>query len=292
MDIPGRDSPEFPVWRYVTPAYFDILGIPIIQGRTFQEDERTATSDVYVLSESLARRRYGSTNVVGEAFGDGGTVVGVVGDVQNRGLSAAVDSEYYVLRKNPQLGQPPTGSPDFYRHAFLVVRTGLDQTVAVDEIRSQIAAMDPTAPVTFETFADRLRRETAPARFNGTLTSLFAVLAVVLAGVGLYGVTAFLVVRRTPEFGLRMAIGATRASNIELALSGAAKCTLTGIALGTLGSLMTARFLDSLLYEVPARDPWTLVASSGILATISLVSAGMAARRAANVDPIEALRHE
>jgi putative ABC transport system permease protein len=152
--------------------------------------------------------------------------------------------------------------------------------------------MDPTIPVSFETLKGRLSRETAPERFNTALVGLFAILALVLASIGLYGVTAFLVRRRTRELGLRLAVGATPASNVALALGAAARYSVVGIAIGTAGSLAVSRTLDSMLYEVPSPAPWILAASLVALATVSLTAAGLAARRAARVDPLVALRHE
>jgi len=284
-------------WRYVTPGYFAALGIPILRGRGFTEADRDADARSVILDESLARRLFPGRDPVGghilEDHGVWYTVVGVSRVVRNRGLSADADPEYYVLRKpviddNFRRAEPPTG----WRETTVVVRTSLSPALVVRELRQALASLDRTLPVETETMQERLVQVTARPRFYAWLLGLFAAIALALAAFGLFGVMSFLVARRIREFGVRVALGATPAAIMRAALGNAARWVGAGILCGIAGSLAVARSLRSILYRADAVDPAVLAAGVALLAAVALVAAIIPARRAARLQPLEALREE
>jgi len=162
----------------------------------------------------------------------------------------------------------------------------------VDWLKREFAALDPALPVKYGSMRQRVSGSVEKPRFNAFLLSIFAAMGVLLAAVGLYGVMAFLVGQRTQEIGVRMALGATPRTITKLVLRRAAAWTLAGALVGLAGSLFAARALQSILFEVPARDPWTFTAVLPLLLAIALGAAWIPAMRAARVDPMTALRHE
>jgi ABC-type antimicrobial peptide transport system permease subunit len=159
-------------------------------------------------------------------------------------------------------------------------------------VRATAAALDPTLPVNIETLNQRVGRLAERPRFNALLLGLFAGMGLTLAAIGLYGVMSFLVAQRTREIGVRMALGATPGAVARLVLAHAARWTVAGAVLGAIGSLWAARLLDALLFHVSARDPWTLIAAIAVLLGTALAAAWIPSRRAARVDPMQALRQE
>jgi putative ABC transport system permease protein len=164
--------------------------------------------------------------------------------------------------------------------------------VMADWIKKDLATVDPELPVSIASMNERVGKLAERPRFNAFLLALFAGIGVLLAMIGLYGVMAFLVGQRTPEIGVRMALGATPGAIAKLVLSRAARWTLAGAALGLIGSLFTTRLLRTLLFEVPERDPWTYGAVLPLLLVVALAAAWIPSRRAARVHPMTALRHE
>jgi len=305
IDIEGRPPrPEgtggMVGWRYITPRYFAALGIPILRGRPFTEQDRDANAYNLILSESLARRLFNAEDPIGKHLSLRGpqqdkwfTVVGVAADVKNDGPAHASDPEYYALRKRTvdvtfHNQEPPTG----WRAASVVVKTELDPKLAANSIREVIASLDPTLPVEIETMHQRLYEITERPRFNAVLLSAFAATGVLLAAVGLFGVMSFLVAQRTREMGVRMALGATPAHIMTLTLRQAARWTGWGLVVGLVGSVATARWLRSLLFQVDPADPEAVAAAVLLLASIALIAAAGPARRAAHLDPMETLRQE
>ena len=159
-------------------------------------------------------------------------------------------------------------------------------------IRTEIANLDPALPVTVETVGERVSKLAVRPRFNAVLLSVFAGAGLLLAAIGLYGVMKFLVEQRTREIGVRMALGATRGGIVEMVLLHAVRWVAVGCALGLVGSLWLTRALKSLLFEAPKQDAWALAGAFGLLLAVTFAAALAPARRAAGVDPAEALRHE
>jgi len=158
--------------------------------------------------------------------------------------------------------------------------------------RAEVAALDPTLPVNIETVEQRLGKLAARPRFNAMLLGLFGGMGLLLTTIGLYGLMAFLVAQRTQEIGVRMALGSTPGAITRLVLEQAGLWTAAGAGSGVIGSLFAVRLIESMLFQVPSKDPWTLVGALVILGGATLAAAWMPSRRAARVDPIQALRQE
>ncbi|MGD1097649.1 MAG: ABC transporter permease [Bryobacteraceae bacterium] len=283
-------------WRYVSPGYFKTLGIPILRGRGFEEPDRAPGEEPLIVSESLGRRLFPQQDPLGKRLIIDAhfTVVGVAADVRNAGATQRADPEYYALRKHTldDVWRNQMPGNVGWRHAFVAIRTPLNPATVADWMKREIAALDPTLPVTTTTMDQRVSRIAQGPRFNAILLSLFAAIGVLLAAIGLYGVMAFLVGQRTQEIGVRMALGATRSAITKLVLSKAMLWTLSGAALGLVGSFFAANMLRTLLFEMPDKDPWTFAVALPVLVAITLAAAWIPSRRAARVDPIAALRHE
>ena len=277
-------------YRFVTPDYFSVLGIPIVQGRAFRDEDRSPAERPVILSESLAKRLFpGGENPLGKSFRYGSqpdwrTIVGVAGDVKNNGLSAPADPEFYLPWKNE-----PSG---YFRSAHLLVQTALNSETISKWVRSETAAIDPTVPVTIEVMKTRVGKLAAQPRFTAVLLSLFAGLGVLLAGIGIYGVVGFLVAQQTTEIGIRIALGATPRNVLGMILANMLRWTLSGAALGLLGAWLSSRLLESLLFQVRVHDPYLLGGALALLLTVAFFAAWIPARRAMRVDPMVALRYD
>ena len=284
-------------WRAVTPGYFTMLDIPIIEGRSFVASDRGSQANVIILSKSLADRLFPGENPVGRRVqftpppGPWHDVVGIAGNVKNAGLIQEADPEYYLVRKNaPDLGLP--NFPDLQRHAFFLVRSPLAAGGVASMVRGAIASLDSTLPAQISTLDARVDRLRAQPRFDAVLTGLFAMLGLLLAGIGLFGLVSYSVARRTSEIGVRMALGAQKRDVVNLIVRQGLKLLLMGLIIGIGGALAVTRFLSSMLYGVTPTDPLTFIAVSLILITVALAACYIPARRAAKVDPIVALRYE
>jgi predicted permease len=280
-------------WRLVSPGYFSALRIPIARGRGFLEQDRSAADNFVIISESLARRLFPGEDPIGKRIDVGVwcTVIGVAADVKNGGLAVRPDPEYYLLRKHRPDGVP-TGFPDSLRRASVILRTSLAPEAVARWVRSEVAALDPKLPVETQTLEERVVRLAERPRFDATLLGAFALTGLVLAAIGLYGVMAFLVARRTQEIGVRMALGATSGTIARLVLASAGRWATAGIAAGLTGALAVTRYLRALLFHVPEKDPASLAAAAALLLAAALLAAWLPARRAARIDPNSALRIE
>jgi predicted permease len=279
-------------WRMVTPGYFSALRIPISKGRAFQDQDRTSSENLIILSDSLARRMFPGENPLGQRIklDPWFTVVGVARDVRNNGLTAQADPEFYVVRKHST--DDPSWRSTSARRATLLVRSSLGARVVSEWIRSETAQMDATLPVQIVPMTQRVGRLSQRPRFNAVLLGLFAAMGVLLAAIGLYGVVSCLVIERTQEIGVRMALGATPSRIAQMMLTHTARWTAAGAAAGLLGAWLATGWLTSLLFQVSARDPRMLAAAVALLLTVALVAAWLPSRRAARVDPMSALRQE
>ncbi len=294
IDVNGR--PQFKdgtggrvAWRNITPRYFAALGIPILRGRAFSEQDRDPNQNAVILSATLARRMFPGEDALGRQIRPGRigpwlTVVGVAGNVKNNGLAEADDPELYQVRKH---------SPERAgRAAVAIIRTAADPRAAAGPVRAVVASLDPTLPVKIETMQQRVGALSQKPRFNAVLLGIFAAMGLLLAAVGLYGVISFLVAQRVREIGVRMALGATPGAIARLVLGHALRWTAAGAVLGIAGSLFAVRLLRAMLFRVPARDPWTLAFVLALLLCVTLGAAWFPSRRAARLDPVETLRQE
>jgi putative ABC transport system permease protein len=277
-------------YRFVTPAYYPALGIPILHGRGFREEDRSSAERPVILSESLARRLFpNGEDPLGKSFRFGSqnewrNIVGVAGDVKNNGLAAPADPEFYLPWKNEPAG--------YYRSAHLTVQSAINSQAIAQWIRSQTAAIDPTVPVTIEGMPTRIGKLAQRPRFTAVLVSLFAGLGVLLAGIGIYGVVGFLVAQQTREIGIRIALGASPQTVLKLILLNMLRWTVSGATLGLLGAWFCSRLLESLLFDVRAHDPFLLLSALFLLLAVAFLAAWIPARRAMRVDPVVALRYE
>jgi predicted permease len=303
IDVEGRPRrPEgsggMVAWRYVTPGYFDALGIPLRRGRAFTELDRGVEARSVVLSEKLARLTFPGEDPLGKHIqrgpqGQWFTVVGVVADARNAGAEKASGPEYYFVRKSvPDVTwanqEPPLG----WRGAVAVLRTPVDPKLAASELRGLFASLDPTLPVEISSMRNRLSRASERPRFQATLLAAFAAIGVLLAAIGLSGVMSFVVAQRRREIGVRMALGATPGSIVKLTLAFAAQSTAAGIVAGAAGAFVTTRWLRAQLFQVAPGDPRPLALAVGLLVLVALIAAASPARRAAKVDPMTTLRSE
>jgi putative ABC transport system permease protein len=194
-------------YRYVTPAYFPALAIPLLHGRGFREEDRSPAERPVILSEAFASKLFSNgEDPLGQSFRFGSqnewrTIVGIAGNVKNNGLAAAPDPEFYVPWKNEVDG--------YFRSAHVIVQSAINPQAVAQWIRSETAAIDPTVPVTVEGMAARVGKLAQRPRFTAVLLSLFAGMGVLLAAIGIYGVVGFLIAQQTREIGIRIALGAT-----------------------------------------------------------------------------------
>jgi len=278
-------------FHQVSPDYFRALGIPLLRGRSFDPRDVQKAPGIVVISETMARRYWPGEDPMGRRISYGSndkgepywsTIVGIAADVRQKGLHADPRAEAYVCYT-----QWPS------RYASLIVRGAVDPAGLETALRRQALAIDPDVPpYEVKTMRAVLDGSLASRRFNMTLLALFATLAVLLAAVGLYGVTAYTVTQRTHEIGIRVALGARRRDVLRLVVGQGMSLTLAGVGLGILGALALTRVLSTLLVGVAVTDPWTFAAVAALLTAIALVACYIPARRAARVDPMIALRCE
>ena len=281
-------------WQVATDGAFEALGEHLVAGRWFNAADRADSAPVAVVNETLAKMYWRNGDAVGHRIRMGGsgngpwiTVVGVVGDLQHNGLGSMVKEKFY--RPHSQFAQ--TGFP--IRNMTLVVRTAGDPMSLVSAMRHEVLAMDPNLPIAaIRPMTDVVAGAASTPRFTGLLLGLFATLALTLAAIGIYGVLAYLVSQRTREIGIRMAIGADRTAVLGLVVSRGLWLALGGVAVGLAISLVVARFIGSLLYQVRPIDPVTFIAVPAMLTLVALLASVVPARRAMQVDPITALRTE
>jgi predicted permease len=284
---PGHEpSAEF---RIISPGYFATLGIPIRRGRDFTDADHTTADESIVVNETFARRELPGEDPIGRrvALDDSiaFTIVGVAGDVRQAGLASPPLAEVYFGYRSQRVGW---GIP-----SALLVRSRLSTTATVAAVRRAATKVVPDVPLySVSTKDDIIGSSLGSRRLNLWLIGSFGVITLMLAAAGLYGVVAYTVAQRTREVGIRMALGARRAEIVKLMLGyGAARATL-GIAAGLAVAVVATRVLANMLIEVRADDPLTYLGVALLLATTALLASLIPARRAARIDPMEAIRAE
>jgi predicted permease len=290
--LPDGQRPGAPV-RIIGTQYFQTMGIPLRQGRVFDSNDRFDTLPVVIVNERFAQKFFPGQNVLGKrikpgfAADDSGEkmreIVGVVGNVKHLALKNEDSPEMYL---------PQTQIP--FNIMSLVVRTSTSDPAALTTaIRKELAAMDSSIPLTsIRVFDEYISRSLARPRFNALLLSIFAGIALVLTGIGIYGVMAYSVAQRTSEIGIRIALGAAQSSIFRLIVGQAMTLVTVSVVIGLVGALAATRLLNSLLYGVGASDPFTFVAIVLLVSIVAFLAAWLPARRAARVDPVVALRAE
>lgn len=273
----------------VSPGYFEMLHIPIIEGRAFDARDGANGNKAAIINLTMARAFYGSQSPIGRRIREDRnmpwyTIVGVVADVKNGGIDKPTGTELYF---------PYSQLDGGIRSLYLVIKTGGDPPRIVSAVRRQVAELDPSLPIAqVRLMDDVIAAANARPRFLTVLLTLFSFVALSLAAVGIYGVMAFLVAQRTREFGIRMAIGAAPGDVLGLVLAHGLRLGLVGIGLGALGAFVLTRFIRQLLFGVQSFDPLTFVSTAVILTLVIVVACYIPARRATRVDPMIALRYE
>jgi putative ABC transport system permease protein len=274
----------------ITPEYFRVMRIPLVAGRTFDTHDSAQSRRVCVISAAMARRHFGGRSPIGQSlkFGfppDGDAereIVGVVGDLRD----VALDRD-----PGPMMYVPFTQAP--FPGAVLLVRTSIAPGSALTTIRKDVSAIDPDLPVTDAgLMPDLIGASVAQPRFRAFLLGLFAMIALALATIGVFGVVSYSVSRRSHEIGVRMALGASRRSIFAMVLRETGTLTIAGIAVGIPLALAGSRLTRHLLFAVSDRDPSTLIVVAAILALAAALAGFIPARQATQVPPIVALRHE
>jgi predicted permease len=281
--------------QLVSAGYFEAMGIDLVEGRTFDERDDITAPVVVVVSEELAKRYWPDRSALGmrirqsgyEPALEWGEVVGVVEDIRHEGLDRPVRGTLYFVF--------PQSVRTWYlaRAMTLVVRTNVDPQSVISAVRSELLDMDSDVPLyQVETMNSAIADSTSTQRFTMLLQLVFALVALTLAAIGLYGVMSFTVARRTPEIGIRMALGAERGEVLRMVVGQGMGIVLVATVLGVGGALATGRVLAGLLYGVSPRDPATYAIVVGTLALVALIACWIPARRASAVDPGSALRTE
>jgi putative ABC transport system permease protein len=290
--LPEGQRPGAPV-RVVGTDYFKTMGIPLKQGRTFNQTEQLNSPPVVIVNERFASKYFPGQNVAGKRIMPGFAadnsgdkmreIVGVVGNVKHLSLKNEDSPEMYL---------PRTQIP--FDIMSLVVRTNVsDPSMLTSAIRKELTAIDPSIPLmSVRIFDEYIERTLARPRFNALLLSIFAGSALVLTAIGIYGVMAYSVAQRTNEIGIRMALGAAQSNIFKLVIGQAMTVVAISIVIGLVGAFAATRLLNSLLFGVSAWDPLTFSAIIILISLVAFLAAWMPARRASNVDPIVALRSE
>jgi len=292
-DIPNSEA------SFVTPGYFRALGVDLVRGRLFDDHDDVHAPLALVVSESFARQFFPGEDAIGKRIGPGArgrngggplqaapvnwlTIIGIVRDVKSARLDAgAAPLLYRSVLQTSNL------------NLTLVARTRHDPSLLAESIRREVRAVDPNEPVfSVRTMEAVVESALAERRFTMLLLALFAVTALLLSGIGIYGVMAYFVTQRTHEIGIRMALGASSRDVIGMVLGQGVRLAAAGVAAGIIGALAITRVIATLLFGVSPRDPGTLIALSVTLTIVALVACYVPARRATRVDPIRALRYE
>jgi putative ABC transport system permease protein len=286
-DLPSAD------FFIMEPGYLKTMGIPLIKGRDFNERDQHKTTQVIIVSERFARTYFPDEDPIGKRIKPGIStfdneesqmreIVGVVGNVRSRTLNNEPRPAYYV-----PIAQAP------FTQVTLVVKTANDPRQLIKTITREVASIDPDLPVfSVKSLDEYMAGAVAAPRFNTTLLSIFASVALLLTIVGLYGVMSYAVAQRTNEIGIRMALGAQSRDVLRLIVGQGLKLVVIGLALGYVGALALTRLMEGLLYGVGARDSITMIVVAAILTIVAILACYLPARRATRIDPLEALRYE
>jgi predicted permease len=280
-ELPSGES------RQVAGGYFQALSIPLTRGRLFTDQEVSQTAPVVVVNETLARQFFAGQDPLGKRLqmrGRSWEIVGVVRDVKNSSLEAP---------SRPQIYDPRTPGQNSNDSMAVVARTSGDPRGLIGSVRAELKAIDSGVPLDKVRTMEQVIGDTELGRrFNMLLLGLFAALALVLTTIGLYGAVSYLVTQRTREIGIRMALGANRHQVLWLVLKQGMTLTAFGVAVGLVAAFALTRLLSNMLFGVAPNDPATFTAVSLLLALIAALACAIPARRAASIEPMQALRSE
>jgi putative ABC transport system permease protein len=294
-------QPDGPIWnvdywQIVADRYFETMQIPLVEGRYFTEGDGEGATPVAIVNKAMAEKFWPGQSPIGRRVratpGPNSkwlTVVGIVGDVKQQGLDAAVGTELYMPMR-----QMPESNGFMPRAMQIAVRSAsADPLALVPSIRKAIADLDPTLPVAgVRTMDEVFQRSVSRPRFLLTLLVAFALVALALAAVGIYGVLSYSVAQRTNEIGVRMALGASRSDVLRMVVRQGMRLALAGVVVGGVAAFGAAQLLRSLLFGVSPADPATFIAVAIILGFAAFAACAIPAQRATRVDPTTALRYE
>jgi putative ABC transport system permease protein len=277
-------------YRVVTDNYFATMGIPLRAGRLFDRQDDAQADGVLLINQTMARRFWPGESAVGKRVKLGPspekqawiTIIGVVGDIRHFGLDAEPRPEIY--RPN---AYSPMSAP------MLAIRTAGDPAALAETLAARVRSVSPEVPAYHvATMEELVDRSTTERRFVMWMLTLFSLAALLLAGVGIYGAMSQAVAQRTPEIGLRMALGASPSATLRMVLRQGFGLALEGIALGAVGAAICARLLGGMLFEIRPLDLPAFAGATFVLALFALLACYWPARRATRVDPLETLRRE
>jgi predicted permease len=301
---PGPNDDNFATLERVTAGYFAVIGTPIGRGRGLSEQDTASSQHVAVINEAFARKFFRHEDPIGRYFGRwaGGAglyqIVGIAGNahywMSDLGKPPTpgifLPESQHDFRPNASAGEVSPGT-HFLNDIVLVTRSGV--TLSNDQVRKALSSVDPNLPIiSIQTLHERVAGEFVQQRLMARLTSCFGLLSLILASIGLYGVTAYTATQRTNEIGLRMALGATRGDVVALVLRGVFGLIVLGLLLGLPLTLVAGRFLGSQLYGMNPYNPVVISAATIALGLSALVASLIPACRAGSISPMEALRLE
>ena len=293
---PGDPGPHGDV-RYVTPGYFTALGIPLLEGRIFTDDDRRGSQAVAVIDENLAREYWPKEDPIGKRIQRNSRdpwsiIVGVVRHIRFNQLAGEESSSMGSQTSSKGVYYFPIYQAEA-PYSFLIARSRGNSEVLAAAIRQAVHDTDPSQPVSdMKSMDARIAESLGTQRFAANLVAVFAALAIVLAAVGFYGLISYNVARRTNEIGIRMAMGAARSDVLRMVLRQGAKLALVGAVAGIIVGMILMRAMQSVLYGVSAVDPVSFAGAAVLLMLAALLACYLPARRATKVDPMVALRYE
>jgi putative ABC transport system permease protein len=282
-------------WQIVTDGYLEAMGERLVRGRAIASTDTSDSQLIALVNEEMVRRYWSGRDPIGGRLKIGGnpsrpwvTVVGIVADVRHNGITDVVKEKFYVphTQWHKSIGNP-------IRAMSLVVKSTIDPIGLAAPIRQEIRALDPSLPVAnVRTMNDVVGATMSSPRFTGFLLGTFAMIALALSAIGIYGVLSYLVSRRTREIGIRVAIGAGRAQVLRLVLGGGMMLAFSGVAAGLVIAFGVTRFMSTLLHQVKPGDPLTFASVAIILSVVAVAASLVPAWRATRVDPVVALKTE
>ncbi len=281
-------------YRTITPQYLETLNVPLLAGRMFAQTDNERAPAVVVVNTSFAKKFFGAESPLGKRMQIGALpddsvpwleIVGVVGDMR-RGLATEPQAEMYLPYKQADAVLPVFS-------LSIVLRTAVDPGAEASALRAALGSIDKNQPlVKVRTMEDNMTTSAAQPRFRTWLLGLFALLALLLSSIGIYGVMSYSVTQRVHEIGIRIALGAQPVQVFRLVTGEGFRLAIGGVAIGFAASLVLTRVLRSFLYEVSPLDPITYITVAAILVSVGMLASYLPARRATRVDPLVALRHD
>jgi putative ABC transport system permease protein len=298
LPAPGQELGA--VYRVCRPKYFSTMGLRLLRGRDFSERDRLDSPDVVVINETFMRHAFPNEDPLGKRITldrlpsnnpEWLTIVGVVKDAKQNSWTTAANNEFYLPWDQTTSYLTQTGGHVAYM--TVVLRTSIDPRGLMDSVQRAVWSLNPNAPVSNVTTLEEVAANAIwQQRFDLFLISSFAVLALGLAAIGIYGVMAYSVAQRKQELGIRLALGAQRRDLMGMVVAQGMRLMLGGLIIGVFGALALSRLLRALLFEVSSVDTVAFISAPALFFFVGVVACWLPARRAASIDPMEALRYE